>query len=82
MPGDDSVSAYREFLVPGIFGQTVAFASAASTVGLAEDMHKGIIDRFRSLPMTASAVLFGRTTADALRQTARAFRRSRSTRSS
>ena len=44
----------REFLVPGIFGQTVAFAAAASTVGLAEDMHKGIIDRFRSLPMTAS----------------------------
>jgi len=60
--------AYREYLVPGIFGQTVAFAAAASTVGLAEDMHKGIVDRFRSLPMAASAVLFGRTAADATRQ--------------
>lgn len=71
VPGADPGSgsdAYREYLVPGIFGQTVAFAAAASTVGLAEDMHKGIIDRFRSLPMTASAVLFGRTAADAIRQ--------------
>jgi ABC transporter DrrB family efflux protein len=68
VPGDESGDAYRQYLVPGIFGQTVAFAAAASTVGLAEDMHKGIIDRFRSLPMAASAVLFGRTTADALRQ--------------
>jgi ABC-2 type transport system permease protein len=68
VPGDDSGNAYRQYLVPGIFGQTVAFAAAASTVGLSEDMHKGIIDRFRSLPMTASAVLFGRTSADALRQ--------------
>jgi ABC transporter DrrB family efflux protein len=68
VPGDESGDAYRQYLVPGIFGQTVAFAAAASTVGLSEDMHKGIIDRFRSLPMAASAVLFGRTTADALRQ--------------
>jgi len=68
IPGSDDPNAYREYLVPGIFGQTVAFASAASTVGLAEDMHKGIIDRFRSLPMYAGAVLFGRTFADAARQ--------------
>jgi ABC transporter DrrB family efflux protein len=71
VPGADpgaGAAAYREYLVPGIFGQTVAFAAAASTVGLAEDMHKGIVDRFRSLPMAASAVLFGRTAADALRQ--------------
>ena len=68
VPGDESGDAYRQYLVPGIFGQTVAFAAAASTVGLSEDMHKGIIDRFRSLPMAASAVLFGRTTADAFRQ--------------
>ena len=60
--------AYREYLVPGIFAQTVAFAAASSTIGLAEDMHKGIVDRFRSLPMAASAVLFGRTAADAARQ--------------
>jgi ABC transporter DrrB family efflux protein len=71
VPGADpeaGAQAYRQYLVPGIFGQTVAFAAAASTVGLAEDMHKGIVDRFRSLPMAASAVLFGRTAADALRQ--------------
>jgi ABC-2 type transport system permease protein len=71
IPGADpeaGAAAYREFLVPGIFGQTVAFAAAASTVGLAEDLHKGIIDRFRSLPMAAGAVLFGRTAADAVRQ--------------
>ncbi|MEI8056826.1 MAG: ABC transporter permease [Actinomycetes bacterium] len=71
IPGADpeaGAAAYREYLMPGIFGQTVAFAAAASTVGLAEDMSKGIIDRFRSLPMTASAVLFGRTASDAIRQ--------------
>ena len=68
IPGQDATDAYRQYLVPGIFGQTVAFAAAASTVGLAEDLHKGIVDRFRSLPMAASAVLFGRTAADALRQ--------------
>ena len=71
IPGADpaaGAAAYREYLMPGIFGQTVAFASAASTVGLAEDMQKGIIDRFRSLPMAASAVLFGRTASDVLRQ--------------
>ena len=68
IPGDDSANAYREYLMPGIFGQTVAFAAASSTVGLAEDLHKGIIDRFRSLPMSPPAVLLGRTFADASRQ--------------
>ncbi len=68
VPGSDGgADAYRQYLIPGIFGQTVAFAAASSTIGLAEDMHKGIIDRFRSLPMQASAVLFGRTFADAAR---------------
>lgn len=65
--GDEGAEAYRAYLIPGIFAQTVAFAAAQSTVGIAEDMHKGIIDRFRSLPMRASAVLFGRTYADAAR---------------
>lgn len=65
--GDGGAEAYRAYLIPGIFAQTVAFAAASSTVGIAEDMHKGIIDRFRSLPMKASAVLFGRTFADAAR---------------
>lgn len=73
IPGDGATQetasqAYRNYLMPGIFGQTVAFAAAASTVGLAEDMRKGIIDRFRSLPMSHGAVLFGRTFADAVRQ--------------
>ncbi len=70
IPGDAAADAYRQYLIPGIFGQTVAFAAAASTVGLADDLHKGIVDRFRSLPMAASAVLFGRTAADALQQIA------------
>ncbi len=65
--GESGAEAYRAYLIPGIFAQTVAFAAASSTVGIAEDMHKGIIDRFRSLPMKASAVLFGRTFADAAR---------------
>lgn len=68
IPGaEGGADAYRQFLIPGIFGQTVAFAAASSTVGIAEDMSKGIIDRFRTLPMRASAVLFGRTFADAAR---------------
>ena len=68
IPGDDAADAYRQYLMPGIFGQTVAFAAASSTVGLAEDMNRGLIDRFRSLPMSTGAVLFGRTFADATRQ--------------
>ena len=57
---------YREFLMAGIFTQTVAFGSALTGMGLAEDMTKGIIDRFRSLPMSRAAVLIGRTTSDLL----------------
>jgi ABC-2 type transport system permease protein len=68
IPGDTASDAYRQYLMPGIFGQTVAFAAASSTVGLAEDMHKGLIDRFRALPMAPPAVLIGRTLADATRQ--------------
>lgn len=68
IPGDTASDAYRQYLMPGIFGQTVAFAAASSTVGLAEDMHKGLIDRFRALPMSPPAVLIGRTFADAARQ--------------
>jgi ABC transporter DrrB family efflux protein len=55
---------YREFLMGGIFVQTVVFGSAITAVGLADDLQKGIIDRFRSLPMARSAVLVGRTTSD------------------
>jgi ABC-2 type transport system permease protein len=55
---------YREFLIAGIFAQTVVFGATYTGAGLAEDMQKGIIDRFRSLPMSRSAVLFGRTASD------------------
>ena len=52
----------------GIFTQTVAFGVAITAIGLADDLHKGIIDRFRSLPMARSAVLVGRTTSDLVQQ--------------
>lgn len=55
---------YREFLIGGIFAQTVVFGATFTGAGLAEDMQKGIIDRFRSLPMSHAAVLVGRTTSD------------------
>ena len=56
--------AYREFLIAGIFAQTVVFGSTITGYALAEDVKKGIIDRFRSLPMSPSAVLTGRTLSD------------------
>ncbi len=55
---------YREYLIAGIFAQTVVFGATYTGAGLAEDMQKGIIDRFKSLPMSRSAVLLGRTGAD------------------
>ncbi len=55
---------YREFLIAGIFAQTVIFGATFSGAGMAQDMQKGIIDRFRSLPMSRSAVLVGRTGSD------------------
>ncbi len=55
---------YKEFLIGGIFAQTVVFGATFTGAGLAEDMQKGIIDRFRSLPMSHAAVLVGRTTSD------------------
>jgi len=56
--------SYAEFLLPGIFAQTVIFGSTITGASLAEDLQKGLIDRFRSLPMARSAVLVGRTIAD------------------
>ena len=55
---------YKEFLIAGIFVQTVVFGSTFTGYSLAEDLQKGIIDRFRSLPMAPSAVLYGRTLSD------------------
>lgn len=62
--GSTSASDYRNFLMAGIFAQTVTFATAGAGAGIADDMHKGLIDRFRSLPMARGAVLTGRTLAD------------------
>jgi len=62
--GTTDAQVYREFLMAGIFAQTVTFATAGAGAGIADDMHKGLIDRFRSLPMARGAVLTGRTLAD------------------
>ena len=59
-PGYD----YVDFLMPGIIVQTMAFGGFVTALGLAEDLKKGLVDRFRSLPMSRSAVLAGRTLAD------------------
>ncbi len=58
--------SYREFLMAGIFAQTVIFGATFTGAGLAEDMQKGIIDRFRSLPMSRAAVVMGRTASDVI----------------
>jgi len=58
---------YIDFLMPGIFIQTSLFGSTNTGLGLAEDMNKGLVDRFRSLPMSRSAVLAGRTVSDSAR---------------
>jgi ABC-2 type transport system permease protein/oleandomycin transport system permease protein len=60
-------TSYVNYLLPGIFVQTVAFGSVSTSIGLAEDLQKGIIERFRALPMSRGAVLLGRTTADLIR---------------
>lgn len=58
---------YINFLLPGILAQVVLFGAVNTGIGLAEDMNKGIVDRFRSLPMSRAAVMGGRTLADTLR---------------
>ena len=61
IPGGGS---YAEYLMPGIFVQTLTFALATTALGVVDDLNKGIIDRFRSLPMARSAVLSGRSASD------------------
>jgi ABC transporter DrrB family efflux protein len=61
-----SGGSYHEYLMGGIIVQTLTFAIMGTAVGLADDMGKGVVDRFRSLPMARSAVLAGRTLADLL----------------
>jgi ABC-2 type transport system ATP-binding protein len=58
---------YVDFLLPGIFVQSVTFRASQTAVGLSEDLQRGVVDRFRSMPMARSAVLAGRTVADLVR---------------
>ena len=58
---------YVDYLMPGVYVQTVTFGAVSTAVGLSEDLHKGLIERFRALPMARSAVLAGRTSADLVR---------------
>lgn len=59
--------SYIDYLLPGIFAQTVIFGAVQTGVGLAQDLQNGVVDRFRSLPMARSAVLAGRTLSDSVR---------------
>jgi len=59
--------SYVDYLLPGIFVQSVTFRASQTAVGLSEDLRRGVIDRFRSMPMARSAVLVGRTSADLVR---------------
>ena len=58
---------YVSYLMPGIIGQTAAFATFATAIALAQEAKKGVIDRFRAMPMARSAVLAGRLIADSIR---------------
>lgn len=66
LAGSGNNADYREFLMAGIFAQTIVFGATLTGTGMAEDMKKGIVDRFRTLPMHPGAVLFGRTLSDLL----------------
>lgn len=68
----DGVS-YTDYLLPGLFVQSAVFRTTQTAVGLAEDLERGVIDRFRSLPMARLAVLAGRTVADLVRSVAIIF---------
>ncbi len=58
---------YVDFMIPGVFAQAISFGAVGTAIALADDMHKGLIERFRSLPMARSAVLVGRTSAEFVR---------------
>ena len=62
-------TSYVNYLMAGIFAQTVIFGSTSTGIGLANDLQRGLVDRFRSLPMAKSAVLTGRTLSDLVRNT-------------
>ena len=60
---------YVQYLMPGIFAQTLLFNGAATGIGMADDLQKGLVDRFRSLPIARSALLVGRSVSDLIRST-------------
>ncbi len=62
---------YVNFLMPGIIAQSAAFASFGTAIALARQLQRGVIDRFRAMPMARSAVLLGRLSADTLRLSSR-----------
>ena len=68
---DARLDDYIDFLIPGMIVQQIAFGGFATALGLAEDMSKGLIDRFRSLPTARASVLAGRTLADVARTCSR-----------
>jgi len=65
--GEIHTYSYVNYLMPGIFVQTVCFGAVSTAIGLADDLQKGLIERFRALPMSRTAVLAGRTVADLCR---------------
>nr|WP_298327398.1 ABC transporter permease [Haloactinopolyspora sp.] len=67
VPGASSDSAYREFLLPGVFVMTMLYGLGATASGIAFDVGRGVVDRFRSMPVTRSALVTGRSLADLLR---------------
>lgn len=71
--GASAGEKYINYLLPGIMVQTILFGALQTGIGLSRDLNAGIIDRFRSLPMSRSAVLTGRTSADLIRNTTTAL---------
>jgi len=67
--GTPGYGSYIDFLIPGMVAQQIAFGGFATALGLSEDMTKGLIDRFRSLPTARASVLMGRTLADVVTNT-------------
>jgi ABC-2 type transport system permease protein/oleandomycin transport system permease protein len=67
IPVGGTVGSYVNYLIPGILVQTTIFGAVGTAIGLAEDLRRGLIERFRALPMARMAVLGGRTVADLAR---------------
>lgn len=67
VPGSAGTDAYREFLLPGVFAMTMLYGMAATATAVATDVGRGVVDRFRAMPVARSALLTGRSAADLLR---------------